>query len=51
MRLISSEDLMDRLTKVRDKYKGSDDLVDQAICVGLERALTEVVLSPTEGRK
>lgn len=51
VRLISSEDLMDRLTKARDKYKGSDDLIDQAICVGLERALTEVVLSPTEGRK
>ena len=51
MRLINSEDLLRRLTEARDKYKGSDDIIDQAICVGLERALTEVVLSPTEGSK
>lgn len=51
MRLISSENLLRRLTEARDKYKESDDLIDKAISVGLDRALTEVVLSPTEGRK
>ena len=51
VRLISSEDLLRRLTEARDKYKDSDDLIDKAISVGLDRALTEVVLSPTEGRK
>lgn len=51
LRLISSEDLLHRLTEVRDKFKDSDDIIDKAIAVGLDRALTEVVLSPTEGRK
>ena len=51
MRLISSEDLIRRLTEARDKYNDSDDIIDKAIAVGLDRALTEIVLSPTEGRK
>ena len=51
MRLISAEDLFRKLTEARDKYKDSDDAIDQAIAVGLDRAITEVVLSPTEGRK
>lgn len=51
MRLISAEDLFRKLTEVRDKYKDSDDILDRAIAVGLDRAITEVVLSPTEGRK
>lgn len=51
LRLINSEDLLHRLTEVRDKYKDSDDIIDKAIAVGLDRALTEIVLSPTEGRK
>lgn len=51
VRLISAEDLFRKLTEARDKYKDSDDVIDQAIAVGLDRAITEVVLSPTEGRK
>ncbi len=51
MRLISSEDLYKRLTELRERYKNSDEMVDRAIVVGLERAITEVVLSPTEAIK
>lgn len=51
MRLISSEDLYKRLTELRDRYKNSDEMVDRAIVVGLERAITEVVLSQTEAYK
>ena len=51
MRLISSEDLYKRLTELRDRYKNSDEIVDRAIVVGLERAITEVVLSQTEAYK
>ena len=51
MRLISSEDLYKRLTELRERYKTSDEMVDRAIVVGLERAITEVVLSPTEAIK
>ena len=51
MRLISAEVLLRKLTETRDKYKDSDDIIDRAIAVGLDRALTEIVLAPTEGRK
>lgn len=51
MRLISSEDLYKRLTELRERYKNSNEMVDRAIVVGLERAITEVVLSPTEAIK
>ena len=40
-----------RLTELRDRYKNSDEMVDRAIVVGLERAITEVVLSQTEAYK
>ena len=51
MRLIDASDLFNRLQKEYDKYKDSDDLIEQAIKAGIGRALTEIVLSPTEGRK
>lgn len=51
MRLISSEDLYKRLIELRDRYKTSDQIVDRAIVVGLDRAITEVVLSQTEAYK
>lgn len=51
MRLISSEDLYKRLTELRDRYKDSNEIVDMAIAVGLERAITEVVLSQTQAYK
>ena len=51
MRLISAEDLFRKLTEARDRYEGSDNVIDHAIAVGLDKAITEVVLSPTEGRK
>lgn len=51
MRLISSEDLYKRLTELRERYKNSNEMVDRAIVIGLERAITEVVLSPTEAIK
>lgn len=51
MRLISAEDLFRKLTETRDKYNDSNDILDRAIAVGLDRALTEIVLAPTEGRK
>lgn len=51
MRLISSEDLYKRLTELRDRYKNSNEMVDRAIVAGLERAITEVVLSQTEAYK
>ena len=51
MKLISSEDLYKRLTELRERYKNSNEMVDRAIVIGLERAITEVVLSPTEAIK
>lgn len=53
MRLISEQDVLDRLQEAIDRYNGSeeDDIVSQAILAGLERAKIEVLLSPTEGRK
>lgn len=51
MRLISSEDLYKRLTELRERYKNSNEMIDRAIVIGLERAITEVVLSPTEAIK
>lgn len=51
MRLISAEDLFRKLQVIRDQYQVSDDIIDQSIAVGLDRAITEVVLAPTEGRK
>lgn len=51
MRLISAHDLLLKLEEARNSYRGSDDIVDRAIAVGLDRAMTEVVLAPTEGRK
>ena len=51
MRLISSEDLLKRLTELRDRYKDSNEIIDMSIAVGLERAITEVVLSQTQAYK
>lgn len=51
MRLISAEDLFRKLQELRDWYQKSDDIIDRSIAVGLDRAITEVVLAPTEGRK
>ena len=51
MRLISSEDLYKRLTELKERYKNSDDIVDRAIVIGLDRAITEVVLSQTQAYK
>lgn len=51
MRLISSEDLYKRLTELKERYKNSDDIVDNAIVVGLDRAITEVLLSQTQAYK
>ncbi len=51
MRLISSEDLCKRLTELKERYKDSDDIVDRAIVIGLDRAITEVVLSQTQAYK
>lgn len=51
MRLISAEDLYKRLTELRDRYQNSNDIVDRSIAVGLERAITEVVLSQTQAYK
>lgn len=51
MRLISSQDLLQRLEAEAQKYKGSKDPTEMGIWAGLSRAITEVVLSPTEGRK
>ena len=47
MRLISEEDLLKRLTELKERYKDSDDIVDRAIAIGLDRAITEVILSQT----
>lgn len=51
MRLISAEDLLKRLTELRDRYKDSNEIIDMSIAVGLERAITEVVLSQTQAYK
>ena len=51
MRLISERDLLRRLEALRDKYNDSGEPMDHVVAVGLDRAITEVVLSPTEGRK
>ena len=51
MRLISSEDLCKRLIELKERYKNSDDIIDRAIVIGLDRAITEVVLSQTQAYK
>lgn len=51
MRLISSEDLTKRLTELKERYENSDDIADRAIVFGLDRAITEVVLSQTQAYK
>ena len=51
MRLISADDLLHRLRAEAEKYKNGKGPTDMAIWAGLQRAITEVVLSPTEGRK
>ena len=51
MRLINAEDLFRRLEAEAQKHKGSKDPTEMGLWAGLERAMTEVVLSPTEGRK
>lgn len=51
MRLIDSGDLLRRLEAEAQKHKGSKDPTEMGLWAGLERAMTEVVLSPTEGRK
>ena len=48
MRLIDPVDLVERLKAAKERYQNSDEIVDRAIVVGLERAITEVILSPTE---
>ena len=51
MRLISSEDLFKRLKELRDRYQDSNEIIDRSIAIGLERAITEVVLSQTQAYK
>ena len=51
MRLISSEDLYKRLAELRDRYQDSNEIIDRSVAIGLERAITEVVLSQTQAYK
>ena len=50
MRLISEQEVLDRIRAAIAEHT-EDDLISQATRAGLERAITEVVLSKTEGRK
>ena len=50
MRLISEKEVLDRI-RAAIAEQTEDDLISRAIRVGLERAMAEVLLSNTEGRK
>lgn len=50
MRLISEQEVLDRIRAAIAEHT-EDDIVSQAIKVGLDRAITEVILSKTEGWK
>lgn len=49
--LINADELLERLYEARDEYKDSTELVERAIRVGIDRAISEVVLSQAVRRE
>lgn len=51
MRLVSEADVLRRIREDLKRYEGSEDILDKSVAAGLSIAISDVLLSPTEGRK